>query len=199
MRLVKVSSAARTSASGAAPIAFSFRFVHRREPSRRGTILSEATRSRAGPGAVGSVGVRIRVNSLTRRKDKLCYGSVLLPAQNTSPYMTPYETRSMRALAALRMVWASAAYIHAYIVDGGGDVGNVVCVESIKTPKPIVLETPRLPGAKCAAAGPGAVCWGRVCSWLARRSSARGCPRRHWGGGAAKRRERSRQPPCPRS
>ena len=49
--------------------------------------------------------------------------ALLLPAQNThtlhAPYMTPYETRSMRArraraggaLAALRMVWASAAWM----------------------------------------------------------------------------------------
>jgi hypothetical protein len=38
--------------------------------------------------------------------------------------MTPYkyETRSMRALAALRMVWASGG------LDGGGDVGNDVVV-----------------------------------------------------------------------
>jgi hypothetical protein len=28
-----------------------------------------------------------------------------------TPYKTPYETRSMRALAALRMVWASAAWM----------------------------------------------------------------------------------------
>ena len=39
--------------------------------------------------------------------------------------MTPYETRSMRALAALRMVWASAAWM---AVDG--DVGNVVREEA---------------------------------------------------------------------
>jgi hypothetical protein len=30
------------------------------------------------------------------------------PLRIHTPYMTPYETRSMRALAALRMVWASA-------------------------------------------------------------------------------------------
>jgi len=28
-----------------------------------------------------------------------------------TPYMTAYETRSMRALAALRMVWASAVWM----------------------------------------------------------------------------------------
>jgi hypothetical protein len=32
------------------------------------------------------------------------------PLRIHTPYMTPYETRSMRALAALRMVWASAAW-----------------------------------------------------------------------------------------
>jgi len=38
--------------------------------------------------------------------------ALLLPAQNThTPYMTPNETRSMRALAALRAVWASAAWM----------------------------------------------------------------------------------------
>ena len=89
--------------------------------------------------------------------------------------------------------------LRAYRNEMGKTVASSKKLSSIKPPKPIVLETPRLPGAKCAAAWPGAVCWGRVCSWLARRSSARGCPRRHWGGGAATRRERSRQPPCPRA
>ena len=33
------------------------------------------------------------------------------PLRIHTPYVTPYETRSMRALAALRMVWASAAWM----------------------------------------------------------------------------------------
>ena len=38
--------------------------------------------------------------------------ALLLPAQRMhTPYMTPYETRSMRALVALRMVWASAVWM----------------------------------------------------------------------------------------
>jgi len=42
------------------------------------------------------------------------YVPLLLPAQNTHTLHDPlqlYETRSMRALAALRMVWASAAWM----------------------------------------------------------------------------------------
>jgi hypothetical protein len=35
------------------------------------------------------------------------------PLRIQTPYMTPYEARSMRELAALRMVWASAAWIAA--------------------------------------------------------------------------------------
>ena len=46
------------------------------------------------------------------------------PLRIHTPYMTPYETRSMRALAALRMVWASAAWM---AVDG--DVGKYVVRE----------------------------------------------------------------------
>ena len=33
------------------------------------------------------------------------------PLRIHTPYVTPYETRRMRALAALRMVWASAAWL----------------------------------------------------------------------------------------
>ena len=33
------------------------------------------------------------------------------PLRIHTPYMTPNETRSMRALAALRMVWASAVWM----------------------------------------------------------------------------------------
>ena len=40
------------------------------------------------------------------------FTALLLPAQNHTPFMTPYETRSMRDLAALRMVWASEARVH---------------------------------------------------------------------------------------
>jgi hypothetical protein len=41
--------------------------------------------------------------------ERHCY----CPLRIQTPYMTPYEARSMREFAALRMVWASAAWIAA--------------------------------------------------------------------------------------
>ncbi len=51
----------------------------------------------------------VNVNTTVDRRDNRCYSTVSLycPLRIHTPYVTPYETRSMRALAALRMEWAS--------------------------------------------------------------------------------------------
>ena len=42
-------------------------------------------------------------------RDNRCYGTVTLRIH--TPYMTPYDSRRLRELAALRLVWASAAWL----------------------------------------------------------------------------------------
>jgi hypothetical protein len=56
--------------------------------------------------------VNVNTTDATTGATALCY----CPLRIHTPYMTPYETRSMRALAALRMVWASAAWMAVYVL-----------------------------------------------------------------------------------
>jgi hypothetical protein len=55
--------------------------------------------------------------------DNRCYGTVTARSEYT-PYMTPYETRSMRALAALRMAWRRVWASAAWMAVAGGDVSK---------------------------------------------------------------------------
>jgi hypothetical protein len=63
--------------------------------------------------------------------------------------MTPYEARSMRELAALRMVWASAG------LDGGGDVVGRSDVVREEASGGAGLAVPRIVGGAGWPAGAG--------------------------------------------
>jgi hypothetical protein len=76
-------------------------FLNRRDPS-------VCERGRNGPTMGPTTCPNTRHTRQHMRQPVLrhCYS----PLRIHKPYMTPYEARSMRELAALRMVWASAAW-----------------------------------------------------------------------------------------